>query len=434
MIEDLSPLFGQTFAPKNPLLLPGSKSITNRAFLLGAIAQGRTLLQGALVSEDTLIMKKSLEMLGVEFTGLDGSWEIQGCGGRLQPVSQPIWLGNAGTVARFLPPVLCFFGQGPYRCVGSDRMEKERPMEPLYQALKELGAQIAYEKGSSFPLSINPVPCPDSHQTLTLTGLDQSSQFASGLCILGALLPHGLTLELGMESVSFSYLEMTLQMLGDFGVRCVWENPTRLRIQGPLSAPKDPYVMEPDASSASYVLGAAALTGGVVELLNLSPRSTQGDWVFADILVQMGCGMTKGNTLKLEAPPGGLRSIEVDLKTASDIAPTLGVVAAQAQGMSLLSSLGHLRYKECNRLAAIATELARVGVRVEEGPDCLRIWGGFPESEIPVVFDTYGDHRMAMALSLFAFKRKGVGIRDPRCVEKTFPNFFKVLRDLPSYI
>ena len=419
---DLAPI--QRFA--GTVRLPGSKSISNRVLLLAALAQGDTLVRELLDSDDTGHMLTALATLGVSCTRVQGAdYRVRGVGGAFPVKSADLFLGNAGTAVRPLTAVLAFCG-GHYRVAGVPRMH-ERPIRDLVDALRGLGASIAYQDKEGFPpLEIGPAPLP-GQVTASVRG-DKSSQYVTAL-LMALPLAGGGTLAIDGELVSKPYVEMTLALMARFGVpatRSEWSRFTAPA--GPYRTPGEIYV-EGDASSASYFLAAGAISGvrdgGAVRVEGVGRRSLQGDVRFIEVLERMGARVRFGdNWIEAGAPAGtGLKAFDADLNHIPDAAMTAAMLALFADGPSTLRNIGNWRIKETDRLAAMATELRKLGAEVEEGADHLRVTP--PRAFRPATIDTYDDHRMAMCFSLAALGGVPVRINDPDCARKTFPDYFR---------
>ncbi|HEY6880754.1 MAG TPA: 3-phosphoshikimate 1-carboxyvinyltransferase [Polyangiales bacterium] len=404
----------------------GSKSYTNRALIIAALAHGESLLTGALFSDDTHYMAESLRQLGipVEADLAARTLRVQGAGGRVPAQSAKCFVGNSGTTARFLSVVLAL-GDGVYEIDGVPRM-RERPNQPLIDALTELGVKIdALGKPGCFPLRIHGGSLTGGRVAVSGSA---SSQYASGLMMVAPAMKHGLALELTGTLVSRPYLEMTAQSMRDFGAVVTFDGDRRFTIQ-PGAYQARTYAIEPDASAASYFFAAAAITGGRVRVQGLGTRSLQGDRGLVHILTRMGCSLQEGpDFTELRGPaPGRLRGVEVDMSELSDVAQTLAVVAPFASTPTRVTGIGFIRHKETDRVGAVVTELARLGIHAEEQADGYVIHPGSPHA---AQIETYDDHRMAMSFALVGLRVPGIEIKDPSCVNKTFPTYFDVLETL----
>jgi 3-phosphoshikimate 1-carboxyvinyltransferase len=424
-----------TRPPRATLQVPGSKSITNRALVLAALSEpsrGSTLT-GALRSEDTEVMVEALRSLGfrvaADWAKPDGSPSLPAIHVRRGDCANPVpancadlFVANSGTSMRFLT-ALVSLGRGRYRLDGVARM-RERPIADLLAALKQLGVNAYSEQNNGYPPVI-----------VETTGLgggkvrikgNVSSQFLSGLLMAAPLAQHEVTIEVDGPLLSAPYVAMTIEMMRRFGV------PVDTNTAGHFSVPIVPcyraesFAIEPDASAAGYFLAAAAITGGEVTIPGLGSTSLQGDIRFVRVLAEMGSRVLLWEQ-GVKICGGPLRGIEVDMGDISDCVMTLAAVACFAEGTTTIRNVAHIRYKETDRLTALATELRRVGAQVEELADGLRI---IPRPLHEALIETYNDHRMAMSMALLGLKVPGIVIRNPGCVAKTYPAFFDDLEKL----
>ncbi|MDE3134555.1 MAG: 3-phosphoshikimate 1-carboxyvinyltransferase [Acidobacteriota bacterium] len=396
--------------------VPGSKSITNRALLLAGVAEGRSTLRAPLIADDTLVMADALEVLGARIERHSGEdrtedWTIVGLGGPPHGDAR-IYCGMAGTVGRFLVPMLSA-GEGRFAADAHPQLRR-RPLGPVLAALTAQGARI---EGEGFPLGIAAAGL--SGGEVPVDG-SVSSQFLSGLLMAAPLARAQTRLEFDVL-VSRPYLELTLDVMRAFGVDAT-VTPSWIEVR-PGAYRATEFAVEPDASTASYFLGAAAVTGTSVWLPGLDPNVTaQGDIELVDFLAQMGCEVRAGGGLKLTGP-GQLRGVTVDMRNSSDVFMTLACVAVFADGPTTIEGIGHARVKESDRIAACAENLQRLGIEVDEGPDFLRVHPGTPRADVRL--PTYEDHRIAMAFSVIG-TRVPVVLEEPAVVGKTFPEFFEV--------
>ena len=397
------------------LTLPGSKSFTHRALVAAALAPGESLLTNALDAEDTRLTAQALAQLGAGIDWRQDGVRVQGTGGRWQPVVAPIYLGNSGTSMRFLT-ALAALGQGEYRLTGSPRL-CQRPQGELLEALAQLGVQAISEKGDGCP----PVMVHGGLRggKANLSGAI-SSQYLSALLFISPLAPQGAAIEITGDLVSRPYVDLTLDVLGDFGISYYREGYRYFHLPGGQCYLAQDYAIEADASSASYFWAAAALTEGRVTIANLFADSSQGDVGFLKVLEQLGCRVSSGEA-GLTVEGGPLQGVEVDMAAMPDLVPTLAILAAFAQGETLITGVSHLRHKESDRLAAMAAELRKMGIAVQETGDGLRITGGQPHG---AEIDTYQDHRIAMSFAVAGLRAPGTVINDPDCVAKSFPEFW----------
>lgn len=408
---------------------PGSKSITNRALILAALADGTTTLTGVLDSQDTRVMIESLRRLGftVEHDLAQHRCVVHGQAGRIPSGRADLWLENSGTSIRFLT-ALCGLGRGAYRLDGIERMQ-QRPIGDLVRALQPLGATICFEReGSDCP----PVTVDGSGGrlrggTTTIHG-DISSQFLSALLMVAPACEQVVEVSVKGELVSKPYVTMTLQMMRAFGADIEFpDDLSSFRCQ-PQPYQSRAYDIEPDASAASYCFGAAAVTGGTVTVTGLSKAALQGDVGFATALERMGCEVSwQADRIRVTGQP--LHGIDIDMNAISDTAQTLAAVAVFADSPTTIRNVGHMRHKETDRVAAVVTELRRAGIQADEHPDGLTIHPGTPQ---PADIHTYDDHRMAMSFALLGLRVPGIRICDPGCTSKTYPGFFDDLAQLCS--
>lgn len=416
--------------------LPGSKSISNRTLLLAALADGETRVRDVLDSDDTRHMIDALRALGVDVqsTGPDALL-IVGAGGRFPATSADLFLGNAGTAFRPLTAVLALMN-GEYRLSGVPRMH-ERPIGDLVDALRRVGARIDYLGADGYPpLHIHPGDI-RLDRPVSVRGT-VSSQFVTGLLMALPLTGCASTLEIEGDLISKPYVEITLNTLLRFGVGIARRGWSRFDV--PASAryrsPGEIFI-EGDASSASYFLAAGVISGlsggGPVRVLGLGRSSIQGDVRFTEVLERMGGRITMGENwieAGADAKLGRLKAIDMDFNHIPDAAMTAAVVALFADGTSTLRNIGSWRVKETDRIAAMATELRKLGATVEEGTDYLAITPPASGLTSHASIDTYDDHRMAMCFSLAALARVPVRINDPECVAKTFPQYFETLASI----
>ena len=421
---EITPIDGPIRATVRP---PGSKSITNRALVCAALADGYSKLAGALDSEDTRMMIDGLRRLGIgiEATESGKTLIVEGAGGKAPALEAELFCANSGTTIRFLT-ALATLGHGAFRLDGVERM-RQRPIGDLLDALNQLGADARSENDNGCPPVIvhaNGL----TGGTAAVRG-DISSQFLSALLMAAPAARSPVELNIQGQLVSQPYVNMTAGVMRAFGVDVdVSGDFARFDIRAPQAYIACRYVVEPDASAASYFWAAAAITGGQVAVAGLSVDSLQGDVAFVTCLEQMGCEVRRdqGSTTVVGRP---LRGIDVDMNAISDTAQTLAVVALFADGPTRIRGVAHIRHKETDRIAALAAELRKLGADVTEHEDGLTIE---PAKLRPAAIETYNDHRMAMSFALAGLMIAGVRINDPRCVEKTYPRFFEDLEALRS--
>jgi 3-phosphoshikimate 1-carboxyvinyltransferase len=411
----------QSLSAAGIVRLPGSKSISNRVLLLAALAEGATEVCDLLASDDTERMLDALRALGVSVVDQGGGrWLLKGCAGGFPVKQAELFLGNAGTAFRPLTAALALAG-GDYILKGVARMH-ERPIGDLVDGLRQLGADVTYLANEGFPpLHLKPATIrPDG--VVSVRG-DVSSQFLTGLLMALPLTGQTVSVDIIGDLISKPYIEITLAIMARFGVtveRDGWQRFT-VKAGSRYMSPGTIYV-EGDASSASYFLALGAIGGGPVRVEGVGQDSIQGDVKFAEALAKMGAEIEMGpNWMLAKAPAGGLGAVDLDCNHIPDAAMTLATAALFAKGSTTLRNIASWRVKETDRIAAMATELRKLGAQVEEGEDFIRI---SPSTVRPAAIDTYDDHRMAMCFSLAAFGTP-LRINDPKCVAKTFPDYFE---------
>ncbi|MGD9712108.1 MAG: 3-phosphoshikimate 1-carboxyvinyltransferase [Thermomicrobiales bacterium] len=409
--------------------IPGSKSITNRALLVAALADGRSELTGALFSDDTRYMATALNQLGIGVESDEAvcRFTVSGKGGTIPEPQGDLFVGNAGTAMRFLVAALTL-GHGTYRIDGIPRMRK-RPIGPLLDALNQLGATVSSEEGTDCPpVRIEAQGLPGG--IARIRG-DQSSQYFSALLMAAPYARNGVRIEVIGDLVSKPYMSMTGKVMNDFGVVADLDTVDWMTFEvgsGQHYTGRQ-YAVEPDASNASYFFAAAAITGGRVRVDGLGSGSTQGDLGFVRVLEAMGANVTVASDFTEVAGPrdGRLRGVDLDLNAISDTAQTLAAIAPFAEGPTTIRGVHHARLKETDRVTAVATELRKLGQLVDERHDGLTIT---PRPIQAADIETYDDHRMAMSFAIAGLRSPGVRILDPGCVQKTFPDYFDRLNSL----
>jgi 3-phosphoshikimate 1-carboxyvinyltransferase len=412
--------------PRAVVRVPGSKSLTNRALMIAAMADGKSILKGALDSEDTRVMVQALQDLGVPVRHDPGAAviEVEGCAGRFPNQAANLFVANSGTSLRFLTAMLAT-GQGTFHLDGTPRM-RQRPVSDLLMALNGLGSGARSDHGTGCP----PV-------TIDATGLaggytvvrgDVSSQFLSGLLMALPYARDTTTVEVQGQLVSEPYVAMTLSVMQDFGVKVENRKYRRFVVNSSRYRGRD-YAVEPDASAASYFFALAALTDGTITVEGLGTSSVQGDLAFVDILEHMGCSVRR-EADKTTLTGGPLKAVDVDMNAVSDTVMTQAVVSLFADGVSRIRNIAHVRHKETDRITALAAELRKLGARVDELPDGLVIAPPATGGLRPARIATYDDHRLAMSFALAGLRVPGVVIADPGCVAKTYPGFWDDLGSL----
>jgi 3-phosphoshikimate 1-carboxyvinyltransferase len=395
--------------------VPGSKSITNRALVLAALADGETTLTGALESDDTRHMRAALTRMGIAIEDAGpGALIVRGGRSRLHAPDGPLFVGNSGTTVRFLAAVAALV-DGEVTLVGDEHMAT-RPIRVLVDALRALGADVACATGCP-PLTIRGGRLRGGR--VRMRG-DQSSQYFSALLLAAGFADADLDVEIEGTLVSRPYVDITRRMIADFGGE-VAETPAGFHVRAGRPLRGLVYAIEPDASSASYPFALAAAVGGAVAVPGLGRDAQQGDYAFAAILEQAGAIVTRGETSTRIERIGALRGVDVDMHHISDTVMTLAAIAPLATGPTRIRNVANIRIKETDRLAATVTELRRLGQHVTYGADWLAIE---PAPLTPAVVHCYDDHRIAMSFAILGAAAGGVTIEDPACVSKTYPRFF----------
>lgn len=411
--------------------VPGSKSITNRALLLAALAQGTSTVKGVLFSKDSEVFLEALASLGIEMAVDRKCHEVrlQGCAGALPVKKGEIYVGSAGTAARFIT-ALAGMSDGRYEMKSSPQMKK-RPMKDLLRALEILGARIRYkEEPYAFPFEIEGAGGGSGTVEEIPLNIDESSQYLSALLMTAPMLKKDITIKLTGKRSAKSYVAITQRMMQEFGADVIsqlGEDVYRIRAGGRYMPGE--YQVEPDVSAACYFYAMAAVTGGSMTVRHVMPDSMQGDIRFLDVLEQMGSSIRQTpEGICVEGAPGGiLEGIRVCMSDFSDQTMTLAAIAPFAKDIVEITGVSHIRRQESNRIQAICQELTRMGIVCEELDDGIRIHPGIPEA---AVVHTYDDHRMAMAFSLTGLRAPGIVIADPACCSKTFAEYFEVFDSL----
>jgi len=416
------------------VVLPGSKSISNRALLLAALSTGKTTLKNLLDADDTQVMRNALRKLGISVTDEPNQvCVIEGCGGRFPTRDADLFMGNAGTAIRPLTAALAMQG-GDYRLSGVSRMH-ERPIRDLVDGLRQVGVEIAYEQQEGYPpIQIKAAPIKIT-EIVKVRG-DVSSQFLTALLMaLPLVATKPIRIEVIGELISRPYIDITLKLMARFGVKVICPDMQTFLIPAKTSehvySSPGELLVEGDASSASYFLALGAIGAGPVKVLGVGRHSIQGDVAFADALAKMGAKITATDesieVSGVSNANGRLNGITLDCTEIPDAAMTLAVAALFAEGQTRLNNIASWRVKETDRIAAMATELKKLGAIVEEGADYITVEAPAKPTDwkSPATgIDTYDDHRMAMCFSLAAFGPNALSINDPECVAKTFPTYF----------
>ena len=402
---------------------PGSKSITNRALMIAALAEGRSRLTGVLFSDDSRHFLSCLQDLGFDLKIDEPAREvtITGCGGKIPKKEAAIDVGSAGTAARFLTAMLGMAG-GTYQLDASEQMRR-RPMAPLLNAMRALGCRITCEgEADHFPFTIISSGITASEATVNI---DDSSQFLSALLMAAPILGHDFRIDV-TGSHGMAYVEMTARMMQQFGADIIQNEKNTFEIKGGNVYRARDYAIEPDVSAAAYFYAMAALSGGSVLVRGVHKDSLQGDIKILDALCQMGCScFEEEEGIRLHgAENARIHGIDIDMHEFSDQALTIAAIAPYADAPVKIRNVAHIRLQECDRMQAIVNELTRCGISASHTGKDIIIEPGSPR---PALIETYGDHRVAMAFALTGLRAEGITIKDPLCCKKTFENYFEML-------
>nr|WP_236690289.1 3-phosphoshikimate 1-carboxyvinyltransferase [Alkalihalobacillus macyae] len=402
--------------------IPGSKSFTNRALIIAALAKGPSTLTGILKSDDSYWCIDALNKLGVKTEVTDDVVTVQGCHSKWPNEQANLYIGAAGTIARFLPGALAIAKNGNWILEASNRMS-ERPVEPLVNAINDLGGSIEYLNTEGFfPLQVKGGGLKGG--PVSISG-KVSSQFLSGLLLASPYSKTDVTVTTPDYIVQHAYVKITLDLMEKFGVKASYSDDlTKIII------PSTEYLgrnlqLEADASTASYFLALAAITNGRIKITNLNVKTNQPDIKMIDVFENMGCKVTRGEKyIELIGTPNLKGGFEISMKEMSDQTLTLASLAVFASGPITMRGVEHIRHHESDRISAICTELTKLGIKVEEYEDGLTVYPGTPH---PATLESYDDHRVAMSLALIGTKVPGIVIKDPGCVSKTCPSYFDLL-------
>jgi len=416
----LQPLSGPLNAT---IAIPGSKSYTNRALIVAALAEGKSTLEDVLISDDTRVMISALRDLGVEILERDDALHVQGTGGKLTVKNNHLQTELSGTTSRFVAALALVADKAvTIDGIGSLRT---RPIDELVSAMEELGATVTYDgQAESIPVTVTPAENYGAHVTFSGSG---SSQFVSALLMVAPLLPHGLTISITGTQGSSTYIDMTLALMKDFGVTVEQKDQQTYVVAPNQKYSARSYAIEGDWSTASYFCAIGALHDGGIELTNLNGQSLQGDRQLLTCLSEMGATVSQEKDSVTISGGKTLSGITVDMTTMPDVAMTLGVVAAFAQGHTTLTGLASLTEKESDRLTALHTELANLGIKSTVSDDSITIEGAVPQGG---TIATYDDHRIAMSFAVAGTKISDVTICDPAVVQKTCPTFWNLLESI----
>ncbi len=404
--------------------VPGSKSYTQRALIASALATGRSIIKDPLISEDTEHLVKALRSLGTNITRERADLVVDGTAGKLVTPSSSLYLGNNGTGLRFLVGTASL-GHGTFVLDGNSRM-RQRPVQPLVDALNKMGVQaLCIEANGCPPVQVQATGLPGGATRLT-TAL--SSQYLSSLLLAAPYAEKDVEIEISGPLPSWPYVRLTLDVMAHFGVEVSVSEENRFHVKAPQTYQPGEFVVEGDVSSATYFMAAAAIVGRTINISNISLDSQQGDLRMLEILEAMGCRVSasKGG-VRVTGPLSNHEDLAFDLNDVPDMVPALAVVSAFRRGKTVLKNIGHLRVKESDRVAALTGELRKIGAKVEEGADAMTVQG---IADRGADIECYNDHRIAMSFAIAGLAVDGVFIKDPDCVKKSFPDFWKKLESL----
>ena len=402
--------------------VPGSKSYTHRILIAAALSDGICTIHNGLKSEDTLLTLDALRKMGITIDVTDDRFIVHGEKGTFKPGMDSIYLGNSGTSMRLLTAVAAL-GKGGYTLTGTQRMG-ERPIQDLLDGLTQIGVKARSVNGNGCP------PVEINGSNIAGGSLDLkcgvSSQFLSALLLIAPCIKKGIQINITQGPVSRPYVDMTVDVMEEFGVEVHRDDYHRFKVPGGQTYRAGSYTVEPDCSQAGYFWAAAAISGTKIKVKGTTRKTRQGDVGFTELLQKMGCNILY-ETDGIAVSGGPLSAITADMADMPDMVPTLAVVASFAKGTTVIENVAHLKAKESDRLGSVVQELSKTGIQASCSDTGMMITGGTPHgSEI----DTYGDHRMAMSFSLVGLKVPGIIIKDEMCVEKSFPNFWDVFQGL----
>ena len=402
--------------------VPGSKSFSHRFLMAAALSDGDCIIENCLISEDTLLTMDALRQMGVDFQVAGTRIQVKGKGGRFSASQKPIFLGNSGTSLRFVC-ALAALGEGLYTITGTERMQ-ERPVQDLLDGLVKIRVPATSVKGNGCP----PVTIQGGGRIGGVARLrcGKSSQYLSAMLFIAPCTQEGVEIQVTEGPVSKPYVDMTRYVMQQFGIQMDWTGYEKYSVPGGQTYRHGVHTVEPDCSQAGYFWAAAAITGGDVRVKGTHLNMRQGDINILPLLESMGCRVMQAAD-GVRVVGGRLSAIEADMSDIPDMVPTLAVVAAFARGKTRIKNVSHLKIKESNRIEAVVMELNKMGIAALATDDGLTVEGGSPHG---AVIDTYNDHRIAMSFAVAGLAVPGVDIRNPGCVEKSFPNFWEVLGTL----
>ena len=405
------------------VVIPGSKSISHRMMICASLSNGISNIENLLPSDDILLTIDALKHMGANITRVKGyHYRVSGFGGNPQNYNQDIYLGNSGTSMRLLTGIAALGNTG-YTLTGDKRL-CERPMKELLDALSLLGirARSKNKKGTP-PIHIWGSSCKGGPVKIDCS---KSSQYLSSLLIMGPLMKNGLDITLKGPAVSSPYIDLTLDIMKKFTVEAHQIDTTHFRVPGRQSYISGDFFVEPDLSNAGYFWAIGAITKKMIFVKNITQNSLQGDLKQIRILEQMGC-ILKVEDNQIGVCGAALKGVDVDMSDTPDAVPAIAVVASFAKGKTRITNIKHLREKECDRIDAVSSQLMRMGIKVKQGEDYLEITGGNPKG---ARIKTFNDHRIAMAFSIPGLMVQGMEIENETCVEKSFPNYWKIFEAL----
>ena len=410
--------------PHCEVTVPGSKSFTHRILIASALSDGMCSIENALLSEDTMLTMNALRQMGIRIEEISGDrLIIYGAKGILQPSREPIYLGNSGTSIRLLTAISAL-GKDTYTLMGNDRMA-QRPIQALIDALGQIGVQARSTHSNGCP----PVDVSGKNLSGTTVTIScrESSQYLTGLLLMAPCTKGGLKIGVTQGPVSRPYVDMTIDVMAKFGIAIDRQGYDGFQIPGNQAYRSGDYAVEADASQAGYFWAAAAICRKAVKVKGVSQESCQGDVNFSKVLESMGCAVQNEPDGITVSGGDRLRAVEIDMGDMPDIVPTLAVVAAFAEGTTVIKNVSHLKSKESDRLTSVVNELIKMGITARCTDDELMVAGGQPRrAEI----ETYGDHRIAMSFAVAGLAIPGTMIRDEHCVEKSFPNYWQVFEGM----
>ncbi|MFH2060403.1 MAG: 3-phosphoshikimate 1-carboxyvinyltransferase [Pseudomonadota bacterium] len=405
------------------VIIPGSKSISHRMMICASLSKGNSSIDNLLQSEDILLTIRALKSMGAKIEQICGDhFSVTGFGGHPTKSDQDIYLGNSGTSMRLLAGIAAL-GSNQYTLTGNERM-CERPMVELLDALSQLNIQASSDNKNGTPPVI--IKGGNRKGGEVLIDCSKSSQYLSSLLMMGALLEKGLDIHLDSPPVSSPYIDLTMDIMKKFHVESRQISTTHYKVDGQQSYASGKFIVEPDLSNAGYFWAIGAVTGQMIFVDNINLNTLQGDINQIKILEQMGCKLVVEDN-RIGICGKELTGVDVDMGATPDAVPAIAVVASFAKGTTRISNIGHLRVKECDRIDVVSSQLEKMGIHVKQGDDFMEITGG---KHTGAFIETFNDHRIAMAFSIPGLLIDGIKIQNPACVEKSFPNYWKIFDSL----